>query len=63
MDEQIEAGRVAAVAAGFTVTPATGQDGRELFQLFDAGGNYLATHTSEAGLWKRAFKRGLLPVA
>lgn len=61
MDPEVQQARTAALAAGFTVASAIGQEGRIVLQLRDAQGNYLASHTSEDGLWKRAYKRGLLP--
>lgn len=63
MDEQTQAARTAALAAGFTVAPVTGQNNQPFFQLSDAQGNYLATARTEDALWSRAFKRGLLPAA
>lgn len=63
MDPEVEAARTRALAAGFTVSQTTGQEGLIVFQLNDGQGNYLVSHTSENGLWKRAFKRELLPPA
>lgn len=60
MNEELQAARTAAMAAGWKVVTVVNDTNRTVHQLYDGQGNYIVSQISEELAWKRAFKRGHL---
>lgn len=50
-----------ALPSGWKITTLVNVQGVSVYQAFDAQGEYIASHVSEAALLRRLAKRNLLP--